>query len=144
MPFGLCDAAATFQQLTQTAMCGLLLKHYIIYLDSILALWERYRAAQLRPPISTGSPWEAGPTLNPKECRLPENKWFRQDLYKLTEKVTRKKVIWGMAHAKVFPELNFTLCGTDLGPTHFDAEAAPFVLGTDASNVVVGGVSPRK
>eukprot|EP00108_Taenia_solium_P003581 TsM_001204000 transcript=TsM_001204000 gene=TsM_001204000 len=63
MPFGLCNAAATFQRLMQTALIGLFPKHCIIYLDdmqehnaNLMLVLDRLR--------------DAGLTLNPKKCHF--------------------------------------------------------------------------
>ncbi|KAL5961755.1 Retrovirus-related Pol polyprotein from transposon opu [Taenia solium] len=64
MPFGLCNAAATFQRLMQMALMRLFPKQCIIYLDDILVFGkdvQEHNANRLR---------DAGLTLNPKKCHF--------------------------------------------------------------------------
>eukprot|EP00108_Taenia_solium_P000801 TsM_000979300 transcript=TsM_000979300 gene=TsM_000979300 len=70
MPFGLCNAAATFQCLMQTALMGLFPKHCIIYLDDILVFSRDMQEHNANLKLVLGRLRDAGLTLNPKKCHF--------------------------------------------------------------------------
>ncbi|KAL5968745.1 hypothetical protein TSMEX_003521 [Taenia solium] len=69
-PFGLCNAAAIFQSLMQTALIKLFPKHCIIYLDDILVLGKGIREHIANLKLVLARLRDAGLTLNPKECHF--------------------------------------------------------------------------
>ncbi|KAL5961310.1 Retrovirus-related Pol polyprotein from transposon [Taenia solium] len=69
-PFGLCNAAATFQRLMQTALMGLFLKHCIIYLDDILVFGRDMQEHNANLKLVLDRLRDAGLTLSPKKCHF--------------------------------------------------------------------------
>ncbi|EUB57559.1 Retrovirus-related Pol polyprotein [Echinococcus granulosus] len=70
MPFGLCNAAATFQRLMRTSLTGLFRKHYIIYLDDILVFGGDIQEHNANLKLVLDSLRDAELTLNKKKCRF--------------------------------------------------------------------------
>eukprot|EP00108_Taenia_solium_P004510 TsM_001199500 transcript=TsM_001199500 gene=TsM_001199500 len=70
MPFGLCNAAATFQRLMQTALVELFPKHCIIYPDDILVFGIDMQEHNANLKLVLGRLRDAGLTLNPKKCHF--------------------------------------------------------------------------
>ncbi|KAL5960438.1 Retrovirus-related Pol polyprotein from transposon, partial [Taenia solium] len=70
MPFGLCNAAATFQRLMQTALMGLFPEHWIIHLDDILVLGKDIREHNANLKLMLDRLRDAGLTLNLKKCHF--------------------------------------------------------------------------
>ncbi|CUT99244.1 RNA directed DNA polymerase (reverse transcriptase) [Echinococcus multilocularis] len=70
MLFGLCNAAAAFQRLMQTALIGLFSKHCIIYLDDILVFRGDIQEHNANLKLVSDRLRDAGLTLNPKRCRF--------------------------------------------------------------------------
>ncbi|CDS35966.1 RNA directed DNA polymerase reverse transcriptase [Echinococcus multilocularis] len=70
MPFGLCNAAAAFQRLMQTALIGQFPKHCILYLDDILVFGGDIQEHNANLKRVLDRLWDAGLTLNPKKCRF--------------------------------------------------------------------------
>ncbi|EUB58618.1 Retrovirus-related Pol polyprotein from transposon 297 [Echinococcus granulosus] len=70
MSFGIRNAAATFQRLTQTTLIGLCPNHCIIYLDGILVFGRNIREHSANRKLVLDCLQDAGLTLNPKECRF--------------------------------------------------------------------------
>ncbi|KAL5969216.1 hypothetical protein TSMEX_003056 [Taenia solium] len=70
MPFGLCNAAATFQRLMQTALLELFPKHCRIYLDDILVFNKDMKEHNANLKLVLNRLRDAGLTLNPKKCHF--------------------------------------------------------------------------
>ncbi|KAL5962039.1 Retrovirus-related Pol polyprotein from transposon [Taenia solium] len=70
MPFGLCNAAATFQRLMQTALIELFPKHCIIYLDDILVFGKDTQEHNANLKLVLDRLRDAGLTLDPKKCHF--------------------------------------------------------------------------
>ncbi|KAL5966000.1 Transposon Ty3-I Gag-Pol polyprotein, partial [Taenia solium] len=70
MPFGLCNAAATFQRLMQTALMGLFPKSCIICLDDILVFGRDMQEHNANLKLVLDRLRDAGLTLNPKKCHF--------------------------------------------------------------------------
>ncbi|KAL5968234.1 Transposon Ty3-G Gag-Pol polyprotein [Taenia solium] len=70
MLFGLCNAAATFQRLMQTALMGLIPKHSIIYLDDILVFGRHMQEHNANLKLVLNRLRDAGLTLNSKKCHF--------------------------------------------------------------------------
>ncbi|KAL5960551.1 Retrovirus-related Pol polyprotein from transposon [Taenia solium] len=76
MPFGLCNAAATFQHLMRTALMGLFPKHCIIYLDNILVFGRDMQEHNANLKLVLDRLRDAGLTLNPKKCHFQRSVTF--------------------------------------------------------------------
>ncbi|CDS36977.2 RNA directed DNA polymerase reverse transcriptase [Echinococcus multilocularis] len=70
MPFGLCNAAATFQRLMQTALIDLFPKHCVIYLDDILVFGGDIQEHNANLKLVLDRLRDARLTLNPKKCHF--------------------------------------------------------------------------
>ncbi|KAL5969967.1 hypothetical protein TSMEX_002287 [Taenia solium] len=70
MPFGLCNAAAAFQRLMQTALIALYPKHCMIYLDDILVFDKDILEHNANLKLVPDHLQDVGSTLNPKKCHL--------------------------------------------------------------------------
>jgi len=83
MPFGLCNAPATFQRLMQRCLGELNMTHCIIYLDDIIVFsaTEEEHAKRLRAVLARLR--ENGLKLQPKKCEL-----FREEIEYLGHKVS--------------------------------------------------------
>ena len=70
MPFGLCNAPATFQRLMETVLAGLARDSCMVYLDDILVIGKTFveHLQNLRQVF--GRLREAGLRLQPKKCHL--------------------------------------------------------------------------
>ena len=70
MPFGLCNAPATFQQLTENVLNGLQWKTCLVYLDDIIVYSKTFDEHLDRLREVFDRPGEAGLKLKPKKCQL--------------------------------------------------------------------------
>eukprot|EP00108_Taenia_solium_P011432 TsM_001214500 transcript=TsM_001214500 gene=TsM_001214500 len=70
MPFGLCNAAATFQRLMQATLMRLFPKHCIIYLDDILVFGRDMQEHNANLKLVLDRLRDAGLTLNPWKCHF--------------------------------------------------------------------------
>ena len=70
MPFGLCNASATFQRLMENILAGLAREKCIVYLDDILVMGKTFEEhiSNLREVFSHLS--RAGLKLKPRKCKL--------------------------------------------------------------------------
>ena len=70
MPFGLCNAPATFQRLMETVLAGLARESCMVYLDDILVIGKSFdeHLQNLRRVFTRLR--EAGLSLKPRKCRL--------------------------------------------------------------------------
>ena len=70
MPFGLCNAPATFQRLMETVLSGLARDKCFIYLDDVLVVGKTFEehANNLREVLTRLR--EAGLRLKPSKCHL--------------------------------------------------------------------------
>ncbi|EUB63870.1 Transposon Ty3-I Gag-Pol polyprotein [Echinococcus granulosus] len=151
MPFGLCNAAATFQLLMQTALIGLFLKHCIIYLDD---RDSQEHNANLKLVLDRLR--DAGLTLNPKKCRFLQrsvtflgytvsSNGIAVTDDRVQQKQAKRNFKWGKEHSEVFKELKRMLCSAPiLALPNFESSAPSFILDTNASDVAVGGVLSQK
>ena len=74
MPFGLCNALATFQRLMEAALVGLAREKCIVYLDGILVMGRTFEEhldnlAQVLSQVK-----QAGLRLKPRKCHLAKRK----------------------------------------------------------------------
>ena len=68
MPFGLCNAPATFQRLMQTSMNDLVFQILLVYLDDILVYASSFEEHLHRLEIVLSRLREIGLKLNPEKC----------------------------------------------------------------------------
>ena len=74
MPFGLCNAPATFQRLMGRVLSGLIPKKCMVYLDDILVIGRSFQehVSNLREVLEKLR--YAGLRLKPKKCHLAQSK----------------------------------------------------------------------
>ena len=70
MPFGLCNAGATFQRLMDIAMSGLHFQVRLVYLDDIVVFSETAEQHLERLATVLGRLHSAGLKLKPQKCAL--------------------------------------------------------------------------
>ena len=70
MPFGLCNAPATFERLMETVLAGLNWKICLIYLDDIIVHGRTFESMLLNLDMVLGKLQEAGLKLKPRKCQL--------------------------------------------------------------------------
>ena len=70
MPFGLCNAPATFQRLMEEVLRGLAREKCLVYLDNVLVIGRTFdeHHSNLREVFNRLS--EAGLKLKPAKCKL--------------------------------------------------------------------------
>ena len=68
MPFGLCNAPATFQRLVDRALAGLKWTACLVYLNDILVYGRNLPEHNMRLRLVLQALGEAGLTLNVKKC----------------------------------------------------------------------------
>ena len=73
MPFGLCNAPATFQRLMQTVLRGLFPSKCLIYLDDIIVFGQTAEEHDRNLTEVLRRIQDAGLTLNPKKCCFLRN-----------------------------------------------------------------------
>ena len=83
MPFGLCNAPATFERLMETVLSGLLWPICLVYLDDILFPGKTFDEEIQHLREVFGRLKEANLKLNPKKCQL-----FRREVINLGHIVT--------------------------------------------------------
>ncbi|KAL5961118.1 hypothetical protein TSMEX_011158 [Taenia solium] len=138
MLFVLCNAAATFQYLMQTALTGPFPKHCTIYLDDILVFGKDMLEHNANLKLVLDCLQDAGLTLNPKKCHFLQRpvtfqghtvssdgmlvteirterfvKGFAKiasSLHKLIQKQAERKFKWEDEHDEAFKELRRMLC----------------------------------
>nr|VZI45962.1 unnamed protein product [Spirometra erinaceieuropaei] len=161
LPFGLCNAAATFQQLMYLVLRHLIPYKCLVYLDDIIVFGRSAEEhnSNLREVLEALQ--EAGLTLNPTNylflrsgvqfldhlispgriSPLPDriNTYIAAPLHKLTEK--GHPYTWSADCDTAFNNLRAPLCSTPLlSLPNVDDDAPPFSLDTDASGFAMGAV----
>ena len=68
MPFGLCNAPATFQQLMDLILAGLQWKNCLVYLDDILIIGKTFKEHNDNLGLVFSRLREAGLKLKPSKC----------------------------------------------------------------------------
>ena len=74
MPFGLCNAPATFQRLMQNCLGELNLTYCLIYLDDMIVYSEDPEQHLARMQVVFECLWEHGLKLKPSKCDLFKSK----------------------------------------------------------------------
>ena len=70
MPFGLCNAPATFQRLMETMLAGLARYKCFVYLDNILVVGRSFEEHLCNLREVFGRLRKAGLHLRPEKCHL--------------------------------------------------------------------------
>lgn len=70
MPFGLCNAPATFERLMETVLCGLEWETSLIYLDDIIVFSKTFDEMTENLQKVLNRLFSAGLKLKPKKCTL--------------------------------------------------------------------------
>ena len=73
MPFGLCNAVATFQRLMEKVLTGLVPKCCVVYVDDILVFGKELSEARDNLKLVLGRLKEAGLTLAGDKCKILQN-----------------------------------------------------------------------
>ncbi|PIK52715.1 hypothetical protein BSL78_10404 [Apostichopus japonicus] len=73
LPFGLCNAPATFERLMERVLKGLQWQTCLLYLDDVIVYGETFEKAVLRLTEVLGKLRDAGLKLSPKKCNLFQN-----------------------------------------------------------------------
>ena len=73
MPFGLCNAPATFQRLMETVLAGLMPKQCLDYIDDILVIGHTFEEHLQNLRAVLERLHEAGLRLKPSKCRLVDS-----------------------------------------------------------------------
>ena len=68
MPFGLCNAPATFQRLMDLVLAGLQWSHCLVYLDDVIILGKTFEEHLVNLPIVFERLRQAGLKLQPRKC----------------------------------------------------------------------------
>ena len=87
MPFGLCNAPATFQRLMDFVLAGLNWAHCLVYLDDVIVLGRSFSEHLLNLQMVFARLREAGLMLKPAKCTL-----FREEVQFLGHLVSREGV----------------------------------------------------
>ena len=72
MPFGLCNAPATFQRLMETVLAGLVRERCVVYIDDILVIGETFEQPLKNLCKVLDRLREANLKLKPKKCKFAE------------------------------------------------------------------------
>ena len=73
LPFGLCNAPATFERLMETVLAGLNWQICLIYLDDIIVHGESFEAMLTNVDSVLCILQDAGLKLKPRKCQLFKN-----------------------------------------------------------------------
>jgi hypothetical protein len=68
MPFGLCNAPATYERLMETVLRGLTFDSCLVYLDDVIVIGRLFREHLLNLREVFQRFHRARPTLNPEKC----------------------------------------------------------------------------
>ena len=74
IPFGLCNAPATFQRLMEAVLAGLAREKCIVYLNNILVMGRTFEVHLDNPAQVLLRLKQAGLRLKPKKCHLAKRK----------------------------------------------------------------------
>ncbi|GFX51321.1 retrovirus-related Pol polyprotein from transposon 412 [Trichonephila clavipes] len=166
MPFGLCNAPATFERLMETVLKGLTFEACLIYLDDVIIGGRTFEEhlQNIRKVLSKLR--DANLKLNPSKCKFFQKEvnylghiisaecvvrtdtekvsavknWKRPEkpppLHKLTE--SKQKFQWTKECEDSFLQLKEALTSSPI--LIYPQPDKPFILDTDASNESVGAV----
>uniref|UniRef100_A0A1X7UNW9 Integrase catalytic domain-containing protein n=1 Tax=Amphimedon queenslandica TaxID=400682 RepID=A0A1X7UNW9_AMPQE len=147
MPFGLCNAPATFQRLMQKILCGLS-SYCNVYIDDILIFSRDFDEHRLHLKEVFGRLEKYGLKLHPQKCQLalPEVDYYRKfvpgfariasPLHQLLKKNVPFQ--WTGACQSAFQKLKDLLTSPPV--LAYPDFSNPFILHTDASGEGLGAV----
>ena len=118
MPYGLCNAPATFQQLMQKYLGELNLTYALIYLDDVIIISQTEEEHLTRVRVVFESFWEHGLKLKPSKCHF-----LGKEIAFLGHKVSDEGMKLGddghKGIAEMAPRANYTEIRRFLGVTGF-------------------------
>lgn len=139
MPFGLCNAPATFERLMDQVLVGIELSIALMYLDDIMVHARSFEGHILILRVMFDRLRRAGLKLSPKKCFLFRKQVRRfvkgfadiaRPLHQLTEK--SQPFQWGEGETTAFSQLKQSL--TEAPVLSYPQVGAPYILDTDASS----------
>ena len=151
MPFGLCNAPATFERLMSQVMRGLHWKRCLVYIDDILVFGNDFESALHSLELVLIRVAEYGLQLKSTKCNLfrtsvpftgyyrrfvPDYSTVAQPLVRLLGKDCKFK--WSDACQEAFKALRALLINSPV--LAFPKEDLPYIVDTDASDYGIGGV----
>ncbi|KAJ8346946.1 hypothetical protein SKAU_G00283470 [Synaphobranchus kaupii] len=131
MPFGLCNAPATFERLMERVLAAVPRSHCVVYLDDLLVHASNFQQALANLTDVLAAIRQAGLRLNPKKCQL-----LRRETAFLGHIVSERSV--ATDPSKVAAVRDWPVPG-NVVLAYPDAQR-PFIVDTDASNTGVGAV----
>ncbi|GAU90755.1 hypothetical protein RvY_03129 [Ramazzottius varieornatus] len=146
MPFGLCDAPATFQRAMMHALEGLVWKECFVHIDDIIVFGETYEEYMANMQEVLERLAQHGLTINPEKCFFGQRaiRYLGHILSGEGHKIDPDRIIevetqrGPEAEEQAFLKLK-DIISTDRLITHFDP-TKPRVLRTDASGLGIGGI----
>uniref|UniRef100_A0AAV2K2W5 ribonuclease H n=2 Tax=Knipowitschia caucasica TaxID=637954 RepID=A0AAV2K2W5_KNICA len=152
MPFGLCNAPATFERLMERVLADIPRSHCVVYLDDLLVHASDFSKALGHLSGVFSAIRHAGLRLNPAKCHLLQRNflglasYYRRfvrnfasvagPLHRLTDK--GKPFAWTNSCDTAFNQLKAALTAAPiLAYPHVDL---PYVVDTDASGTGIGAV----
>ena len=118
MPYGLCNAPATFQRLMQNCLGELNLTYALIYLDDVIVFSQTEEEHLTRLRVVFECFWEHGLKLKPSKCHF-----LRKEIAFLGHKVSEEGMKPGdeglKSIAEMAPPCNYTEIRRFLGATWF-------------------------
>ncbi|CAK1587290.1 unnamed protein product [Parnassius mnemosyne] len=139
MPFGLCNAPATFERLMELVLTGLIGDACLVYLDEIIIVGRTFEEHLQNLERVLMKIQSANLKLSSKKCSLFKRQNFAdiaKPLHKLTEE--KRHFCWDESCDIAFQELKNRLCKTPI--LGYPDAGKEFIVDTDASDIGLGGV----
>ncbi|GBN86053.1 Retrovirus-related Pol polyprotein from transposon 297 [Araneus ventricosus] len=144
MPFGLCNAPATFERLMETVLRGLASQACLVYLHDIIIVGRTFQEHLNNIRKVFQRLQKVNLKLSPKKCRFFRKEiflsWTPRPLHKLTE--ARSNFNWTEECEKSFNSLKHALITSPV--LTYPRTDKEFILDTDASNEGIGAVLSQK
>ncbi|UYV83713.1 K02A2.6-like [Cordylochernes scorpioides] len=156
MPFGLCNAPATFERLMETVLQGIPLETCLVYLDDIIVMGKSFEEHLINLERVLQKIRGARLKLNPRKCKPFKEKtelrlfgnglYYRifvpgfsniaRPLHRLTE--SGRLFSWTIDCERAMDKLKQALSSPPM--LAYPDPGEPFILDTDASNTGIGAV----
>ena len=143
IPFGLCNAPATFERLTDQVLCGMWWSRCLVYLDDVISFARSIPEALARLEEVLGRLSDFGLQLKANKCTFMQTEvifwvtvWAGRG-WCVTQR-SYQRCGTGMRQQTAFDSLEACLISAPI--LGFPMENGRFVLDTDASLFAVGGV----